>query len=80
MMQGSRISANQNSWVVSVFPTFTGSGSFPSIPVSSPVTVQILQSVAVHSVSGSTPGRTMKMVEPVSTRAQQGCPLMEQRR
>ena len=80
MMQGSRISATQNLWVVSVFPTFTGSGSFPSIPASSPATVRIIQSVGIHPVSGSTPGRTMEMVEPVSTRAQQGCPLMEQRR
>ena len=60
MMQGSRISATQNLWVVSVFPTFTGSGIFPSIPASSPVTVRILQSVGVHPVSGSTPGRTME--------------------
>ena len=76
-MMGSRISATQNLWVVSVFPTFTGSGILPSIPASFPVTVQILQSVGVHPVSGSTPGGTM---EPVSTRAQQGCPLTEQRR
>ncbi|CAL8388556.1 unnamed protein product [Boreogadus saida] len=57
-----------------------GGGSFRSIPASSPVTVRILQSVGIHPVSGRTPGRTMEMVEPVSTRAQQGCPLTEQRR
>ncbi|CAL8406162.1 unnamed protein product [Arctogadus glacialis] len=38
MMHGSKISATRNLWVVSVFPTFTGSGSFPSILASSPVT------------------------------------------
>ena len=46
MLQGSRLSANQNSWVILVFRDFTESGSFPSILASSPVTVLILKALA----------------------------------
>ncbi len=80
------MSASQNSWRVWLIPTTTDNSFFPGITVLSPVTVSSSVLVGVQS-SGrgpafpdSSPFRSKQMVDPVSTRALQGCPRATQSR
>ncbi len=80
------MSASQNSWRVWLIPTTTDNSFFPGITVLSPVTVSSSVLVGVQSsgrgpaVPDSSPFRSKQMVDPVSTRALQGCPRATQSR
>ncbi len=85
-MHSSLMSASQNSWCVWLIPTTTDNSFFPGITVLSPVTVSSAVLVGVQSsgrgpaVPDNSPFRSKHMVDPVSTRALQGCPPTTQSR
>lgn len=86
MIQSSLMSASQNSWMVWLVPTTTGSRFLPGIIDFAPVTVSRSTCAGVHpsgrepAVPGSNPVFTRQMVDPVSTKALQGCPSTTQLR
>ncbi len=85
-MHSSLMLASQNSWRVWLIPTTTDNSFFPGITLLSPVTVSSSVLVGVQSsgkgpaVPDNSPFRSKHMVDPVSTRALQGCPPTTQSR